>query len=389
MTKIPSAMTTNPEQNPDQQPDLAHLPISRWGVGEVAVGRRVIVRRFLSAEEQEESARLTGSPKKTTDTIGRVVSLDPFTVRPQNSPDTTVTFDPARLQIVKALPDQTVRNGDIRAVEIAACRAFPGKEFRECDGWLLRAGDGITERSNSAIPISPSAATSPVPLQQIIDFYQSHQLPVQICVPDRICKPALALIGSDRRTETEAHADSFNPTWRHGKEIIIMTRPLDLTDSAVAITPTTPTTVGLRFDISEQPDDNWLALYHFRGEKLPPEALNYLRTRIEGQMGFGRLLNAAGETVAITRGTITESDDGRTWLGFSAVEVAAQYRRQGLGTLLASHMLDWGAAHGAQAAYLHVIEHNAAGIALYRRLNFQEHHRHRYAVLANPVSELE
>lgn len=36
---------------------LDGLPISRWGVGEVAVGRRVIVRRALDAAEQKETGK--------------------------------------------------------------------------------------------------------------------------------------------------------------------------------------------------------------------------------------------------------------------------------------------------------------------------------------------
>ena len=143
----------------------------------------------------------------------------------------------------------------------------------------------------------------------------------------------------------------------------------------------------VQVDIADQPDDDWLGLYHFRGTTLPEHALQLLRNEIDGRMCFGRLQvpdNNAPEgmrTVAITRGTLTESDDGRVWLGFSAVEVAADMRRRGLGTLLGIHMMHWGAQHGADSAYLQVLGSNEAGIALYRTLGFTEHHRHRYAEL--------
>ncbi len=370
------------------------LPISRWGVGEVAVGRRVIVRRALTDEEA------LASGKKTTDVIGHVLSMDPFVVRPQvragvraDESVAAVDFSDKHILIVKVLPDHPVRNSDIRAVETATAKAFPGIAHVVESGWLLRAGDGITERSNSALPLEPGASTQPVPLEKIKSFYDSHDLPVRIAVPDRIAKPAQALVAG--------------PEWTVGPDIVVMTRSLDgdlppaeLTaesDSAAqmldehsaaqVLDEHSVELADVQVDIADQPDDDWLGLYHFRGTTLPEHALQLLRNEIDGRMCFGRLQvpdNNAPEsmrTVAITRGTLTESDDGRVWLGFSAVEVAADMRRRGLGTLLGIHMMHWGAQHGADSAYLQVLGSNEAGIALYRTLGFTEHHRHRYAEL--------
>ena len=370
------------------------LPISRWGVGEVAVGRRVIVRHALTDEEA------LASGKKTTDVIGHVLSMDPFVVRPQvragvraDESVAAVDFSDKHILIVKALPDHPVRNSDIRAVETATAKAFPGIAHVVESGWLLRAGDGITERSNSALPLEPGASTQPVPLEKIKSFYDSHDLPVRIAIPDRIAKPAQALVAG--------------PEWTVGPDIVVMTRSLDgdlppaelaaeshsavqVLDEHSAVQVLDEHSVELadvQVDIADQPDDDCLGLYHFRGTTLPEHALQLLRNEIDGRMCFGRLQvpdNNAPEgirTVAITRGTLTESDDGRVWLGFSAVEVAADMRRRGLGTLLGIHMMHWGTQHGADSAYLQVLGSNEAGIALYRTLGFTEHHRHRYAEL--------
>ena len=366
------------------------LPISRWGVGEVAVGRRVIVRRALTDEEA------LASGKKTTDVIGHVLSMDPFVVRPQvragvraDESVAAVDFSDKHILIVKALPDHPVRNSDIRAVETATAKAFPGIAHVVESGWLLRAGDGITERSNSALPLEPGASTQPVPLEKIKSFYDSHDLPVRIAVPDRIAKPAQALVAGSE--------------WTVGPDIVVMTRSLDGDLPPVELAAESHSAAqvldehsaeqvldehsvelaDVQVDIADQPDDDWLELYHFRGTTLPEHALQLLRNEIDGRMCFGRLQvpdNNAPEgirTVAITRGTLTESDDGRVWLGFSAVEVAADMRRRGLGTLLGIHMMHWGAQHGADSAYLQVLGSNEAGIALYRTLGFTEHHRHR------------
>lgn len=289
------------------------------------VGDRIVVR-------QEEF-----------DTIGHVLNVDPLIVRPHARGGLPSNAEPVRIDnplMIKRLSPRTVRNADIRAIEVATAKAFPGIEHTWCGQWLLRAGDGVTERSNSAAPLGPQALFTPVPYEKIKEFYRRHNLPALILVPERIA-PA---IPSD------------------GPEIIVMTHPLDNVSEIDDV----------HAEFLDQPDDDWLELYHFRGKALPRHALELLRTTIDGRMCFGRI-KRDGKTVAITRGTITDS-----YLGYSAVEVAPKYRRQGLATELGTAMLAWGKAHGAHTAYLQVIESNAAGIGLYHKLGFVEHHRHKY-----------
>ncbi len=325
---------------------------------DVAVGDRIVVRRLLP-----------DTPGHLSDIIGHVVNVSPLVVRPQlvgglESSAEAVEIPAELIKVVKKLSPRRIRNSDIRAVEVATAKAFPGIEHTwTADGqWLMRAGDGITERSNSAAPLGRSAGFGAVPLAELREFYARHDLPVKVLIPERIGAPAEKLI--------EAGG------WRLGPEIIVMTRDL---------TSPTPAEPGdFEFRIDDQPDADWLALYHFRGRPLPVEALRLLHDQIDGTMGFGRLLAPSGDTVAITRGTLTASDDGRCWLGYSAVEVAEAYRRRGLGTRLGAEMLAWGAASGATDAYLQVIASNTAGRALYTKLGFIEHHRHRYARLEEP-----
>lgn len=317
---------------------------------EVSVGERVVARRDFGGVH--------------SDVIGHVLSVDPLVIRPQEvggypSSLDAVEIPPEQLKIIKRLSPRTVRNSDIRAVEVATAAAFPGKEHTwTSDGqWLMRAGDGVTGRSNSAVPLGPSAGFLLVPLEEIEAFYARHDLPVRLAIPERIGKPAEKLVAA----QPEA--------WELEPEILVMVRDLE----------ELPALSDVHFVVDKQPDAEWLDLYHFRGQALPPLALEYLRSHIEGTMGFGRLLSPAGETIAITRGTLTESGDGTVWLGYSAVEVAEGWRRKGLGTALGAHMLAWGKDHGAEKAYLQVVAHNTAGIRLYEKLGFLEQHRHRYA----------
>lgn len=323
---------------------------------EVTPGDRVVVRRLLP-----------DTPGHLSDVIGHVERVSPLVLRPQSvggfpSQAPTIEIPAELIKIIKKLSPRRIRNSDIRAIEVATAKAFPGIDhsWSESGQWLLRAGDGVTERSNSAAPLGPSAGFGAVPFAEIEAFYRHHELPVRLLLPERIGNPGLKLVAG--------------AGWELGPEIIVMQRNL-------ALPPRVPGPEELTFHIDDQPDDAWLELYHFRGQPLPRRALELLRTRIDGTMGFGRLLTSAGETVAITRGTLTSAGDERVFLGYSAVEVAPAWRRRGLGTRLGAEMLGWGAEHGADEAYLQVIASNLAGIGLYEKLGFIEHHRHRYAEL--------
>lgn len=304
----------------------------------VAVGDRVVVR-----QRRGELA---------SDVIGFVESTDPLVIRRGEE-----LVEIGEVHIMKKLSPRTVRNSDIRAIETATARAFPGQEQEMIGGWLARAGSEIAERSNSATPIGHSAGFNPVPIAGIGEFYHSRGMPVQLLIPERIGKPALKL------AEREG--------WSLGDEIVVMSAPL---------TPETAAKIDPHVRVDAEPDDEWLAMYHYRGHDLPAEAVRDLAQSIDGVIGFVRYV-VDGETVAVTRATITESDDGRRWLGFSAVEVATGWRRRGIGTAMCRSVLAWGAAAdpAADAAYLQVRASNTPGIGLYEKLGFVEHHRERFA----------
>ena len=350
---------------------------------DVSPGDRVVVRRAL------------GNPNSPvySDVTGHVLSTEPLVVRPQEiggypSEKDSVTIADEEIYVIKRLSPRRIRNSEIRAVEEATAAAFPGIHNQvSSDGqWLLRAGDGITERSNSAVPLGRSAGFVPVPISEIFEFYCSHDLPPRLLIPERIGAPAERLL----RSAPEGQ-------WDLGPEILVMTRTLADVDthptasrrSSGSTCAGSHTTTGanppgtadeLIFRVDAEPDQDWFDLYTFRGTALPQHALQLLAGRIEGEMGFARLLEpATGETVAITRATLTESDNGQKWLGYSAVQVAEHWRRRGLATRLGSDMLAWGAEHGAHSAYLQVISTNTPAIALYHKLGFIEHHRHRCA----------
>ncbi|MDQ4054131.1 MAG: GNAT family N-acetyltransferase [Actinomycetota bacterium] len=87
---------------------------------------------------------------------------------------------------------------------------------------------------------------------------------------------------------------------------------------------------------------------------------------------------SSGATARIEQqasGVAAYADD---WVGFRAIEVAPEHRRQGLGLAVMDALLEWGAEQGATTAYLQVIGDNEAALRLYEGLGFREHHRYRY-----------
>lgn len=330
------------------------FPISRrTDPVSIRPGTRVVVRYRVP----DDAASSHGAGSAVTDAIGVLRSISPLQV------DDLVIAD-EDVVVLKTLSAKPVRNSDIRALEAAKAAAFPGIENQMIGGWLARAGDGITERSNSAVPIGPSAGLQEVPLAQLEEFYRTHDLPCQLMIPDRIGRPAEHLPGE------------------RGPEILVMSKELGGSAVNPEQTPAPdapledtldPSLADARIELAvdETPDADWFSMYKFRGQPLPKKALDLLCHRIDGQLGFARL-TIDGQLAAITRATITDG-----WLGYSAVAVAPDFRRRGLGTLLCQHLLSWGADNGAERAYLDVIDSNTAGKALYHKLGFSEHHRSR------------
>ncbi|MGO1949922.1 MAG: N-acetylglutamate synthase, CG3035 family [Mycobacteriaceae bacterium] len=321
----------------------------------VRAGARATVRHLAGGLNPD-----TGRPL-VSDVIGVIDSLEPLVIRDRSGREHTV---PAQdVVVLKTLADRPVRVADIRAIEQATAAAFPGTANETVDGWLLRAGDGITERSNSAVPLGPETGMTPVPLDRIRAFYHDHGLPVRLLVPDRVARPAEQIAGM--------------PEVQRGPEIIVMAR--DLSGGLPEIPSVDLDGGTVDFRVTDKPDDDWLSLYHFRGEPLPEHALRLLSDRIDGTLGFAGI-TVDGELVAVTRGTVT-TGGSEQHLGYSAVEVAPQWRRRGLGTLMGTAMLHWGRDNGATRSYLQVIASNDAGRGLYHSLGFSEHHRHRCLTL--------
>jgi N-acetylglutamate synthase len=156
-----------------------------------------------------------------------------------------------------------------------------------------------------------------------------------------------------------------------------------MTQSPAAATPAaaTPAADALPVQYASEPGDDWLALYHFRGQPdLPPIARTILTSAPWQAFASAR---DGDRTVAIGRvagaGTGAGSN-GEHWAGLTAIEVDPDYRRRGLAAALTTALIAHAAQRGARRVFLQVEDGNQAALALYRRLGFTEHHSYHYRV---------
>lgn len=292
------------------------------------LGSRVSLRYRLPA----------GSAKPLTDVIGHLERLEP-TVVIRTKDGELVDIAPADVVTVRELSHTPVRASEIRALEHAAALAWPGVEQQWSDGWLLRAGHGITSRANSAIPLDVSAQIAH--LAAVRDWYRERDLPAWLALPERLLPIRTPGIKPAR---------------------VMVREP--------AAAPTTPTAT-----LAQQPDAQWLAIY----ERDVP--VDVLAAVIDGRLTFATVSGCA-----VGRGAVTTAPDGTPWLGISSVRVSPAHRGQGHARAVCEALLAWGAESGARRAYVQVEVDNHAAIALYTTLGFRLHHQTRYVAVEDVLT---
>ena len=272
--------------------------------------------------------RPAGSVPPLTDAVGHLLGIEPL-VRVRTKTGAVVQFAPADVVAVRALSDAPVRTSQIRALEHAAALAWPGVEQQWLDGWLLRAGHGVTYRANSAVPLQVSA--SPAAIPAIVDWYTRRGLTPRLAIADRL----LRLPGVGERANA------------------VLTRDVSSTDSVPSVR------------LSARPDDAWLRLYQ---QDVPIDVLTAV---VDGELVFGTHAEKA-----VARASVTDAPDGTRWVGLSAMRVADE----GAGRALCEALLGWGAGRGATRGFVRVLDDDHAGAGLAHSMGFALHHRARYHV---------
>jgi hypothetical protein len=271
--------------------------------------------------------RPAGSVPPLTDAIGHLLDVTPL-VRVQTKSGGVVQFAPEDVVALRMLSDTPVRASEIRALEHAAALAWPGVEHHWLDGWLVRAGHGVTRSANSAVPLDFSADQSAIPL--IADWYRRRALTPRLAIPDRLL----------RLSDTGEHAN-----W-------MLVRDVHTAEQNPSV------------QLSTHPDDEWLEHY-----EVPVDVLTAV---IDGELAFGRLADTAS-----ARASVTDAPDGTRWVGVSEVRTVDP----DAGRELCEALLAWGAARGAARGYIRIPDDDRDAAALVRSLGFVLHHQARYVTV--------
>lgn len=322
-----------------------HQPRYTVALTTADVGERVMVRYALDVVEDGHSL---------SDAVGDLLSWKAGTLRIATRSGVVDVAEAALVAGRRVPPARLARAMDATVAEVQRMSALSWQalETERMGGWRLRAGGGFTGRANSVLPLGEPG----LPLDDAISYLERWYGDRGLLPRFQLPQPDTAALGTALGERGWAIADSA--------EVLVgdVTQALELLGESPAHLPTVT--------IVNAPSPSWLAAYHYRGGQLPPAGYPILTHHRDP--AFASVVEA-GQVVAIGRGAVDEG-----WLGITAVEVAAEHRRRGLGRHVMVGLLRWGQAHGARHAHLQVDVNNHAGKALYSSMGFAFHHWYDY-----------
>jgi ribosomal protein S18 acetylase RimI-like enzyme len=239
----------------------------------------------------------------------------------------------------------------ITGLEHMAARHWRGTEEDRLGGWLLRAAGGFTGRANSALPLGDPGMPLDDALAAVTRWYRARALPPMIVVP-------LPLEGDSLCHQLDSHLSERTWLTRPGPAFVMVA---DL----ATVPPAGNSPADGEFRVDAEPDDPWLATYHYRGQDRQPPVLRTVLMSAPAQ-AFASIRGDAGEVLAVGRLSIADG-----WAGITAVEVTQTRRRAGLGMALTCAICAEAAARGARQVFLQVASDNIPARTLYERCGFR------------------
>lgn len=328
------------------------MPSLRSGLGPHCVGQRVVVRRVLRGLTGP-----TGGPAMT-DVLGVMESWSEgrTTVRDASGAVTEIALD----DIVSGKPVPPRPSARLRVsaaeAERRAVAAWPAPVTEPLGQWVLRAAGGFSRRANSVLAVGDPSAPFEDALGTVRRFYAGHGLAAR----------AQVVVGSEEQLWLEE--SGWAPEPPDDPDTLFLLAPVAQASRAVrglVDTRRADVTLGTTASPAWLADDE-RALEHGR------DAVAVLQgPREVAFVSVGEPLVAKGR-VALAEGAADP------WAGLTDLWVRPTDRLRGLALVVLDELLGWAAERGATTAFAQCRADNPAGLALYDKVGFAEHHRYRY-----------
>jgi len=238
---------------------------------------------------------------------------------------------------------------DLWAIEEGFSQAWPALLQEHVSGWRLKAGGGVSRRTNSANPTSVSRPLVEV-LPAIESFYEAQRLPALIRTLDF----------QRENLEGVLEANGYQPEGE--------TRTL--------YAPTLGDGDASQTTIEANASDRWIEGVTFAQGRTAKEKSIYKDhvSRVNLRSAFAQTLDSDREPVSWGYGAIDAKH-----LYIESVVTRPDRRGQGHGKKMVHALFGWARSHGVLSSVLQVQADNEAACRFYKGLGFaDELYRYRY-----------
>ena len=241
-------------------------------------------------------------------------------------------------------------------IEHHAPRAWPAGTCTDLGGCTLRLTPGEpSRRANSALPNADDGAMEIwAKIDAVEAFYATAHQPPRFQI-----------------TPLASPRDLDHALERRGYAVDAPT--LILTTGLGAPRTRRPSAERFTVTLRDRVDDPWLAAWQ---DGQPGTSAGVTRSRILDRIEPATVYARASlddRSAAVGLGVIEAG-----WLGIYCVATAPQMQRRGAATAVMAALLRSAAEHGADSAYLGVLEANEAARNLYEGLGFRTRYRYHY-----------
>ncbi|MFZ0543922.1 MAG: GNAT family N-acetyltransferase [Candidatus Promineifilaceae bacterium] len=245
---------------------------------------------------------------------------------------------------------------DVYYLEELAANAWTAEVVQLVDGWRFRYTPGVSSRRvNSVWPNNIGRyLTVEEKLALVEAFYARRRLPARFQISPAAQPTNLDDILAERGYGIDA------PTFVQTVPIRSILQQLPANQETVTFQTTLP---GDWFDFQ-------VAQYQLNEAQIAARKAAFWRI---GPQSVFALVKIDGETAGIGLGILE-----RGWLGVFNMLTHPDMRRLGIATAVLHALAGWGQAHGANWAYLQVMEDNPQARSLYGRAGFVAKYQYYY-----------